>query len=469
MNRNLGLTIFSASTAFILIAFGFIGDKTRWLHRKSLTCFDAKALSSRPNNSLVKLKQSCITHIIRPYASKQGSVILDISNTLEDGRTLSYRTIFWMAKDIGKDRFSDVPGDFTTIYFQVYDTYGISKLKVQDTSSGWQSAGSTPDRFIELCPSMPILLNKLHFQKSCRETQVSLWKDIFNSPIIANREYYRPIDDSFIAAVINHPFLSLFTILLAATASLAIQKKGLRYWFNFLKIADFRTKRLFLNILLLISQTSPRVFISQYRRHAFIPTIAIVAMTLGLIASRTNLFTAKHISCKRHELGAIHAQRKLRPAFFDYSSLNICLDEIIVPYDSWFGIVNVVITVYDQTGRSIKADAIFFVKDATVFSDASGDIMYQSLSYYNKNGLLTSRNYEITSEHYEDLMPAAASHALWRDVKDKTARLADTKYLSPSRMLYLVATDSLPLMIAGGLLIYSYGLSLSVMLNLKSK
>lgn len=462
MNRNLGIAIFSGSTALIIIAFGFVGDNTRWLHRKPLICFDAKELSSNNNISIAQVKQTCITHVTRPYAKKQGSVVLDVSTTLEDGRTFFYRTIFWLAENIGRDRFSDIPGDFTTLYFQIYDKYGFSQLKIQDTSSGWQRANSTPDRYLELCPYMPVLLNKLHFQSPCRDSQVALWKNIRKSSIILDRNHYKPLDDSFVSAVINHPLVSLFTILLTVTASLVIRKKGFRYWFRFSKIFNLGKQISIANFSPKAIRTSRVAIFTQYRRYAWIPSICVILIVLGLVASRTNLFTAKHISCKEHKFSTSRDKFINKDAFLDYSYLNICLDEIVSPNDSWLGIVNVVFTIYDQSGKSISADAIFFINDTVDFSDASGDIMYQSLNYYNKRGILVGHNHEITSEHFEDLMPEAASHALWQDVKDKTLRVADTKYLSPSRMLYLVATDSLPLMIAGGLLIYTYGISLSV-------
>lgn len=467
MIRRQSQASFFASTALLLIAFGLIGDSTRWLHRRPLICFDTKEFLNRSDSS-PKAKKICVTHIIRPYAKKQGSVILDISTILEDGRTFSYRTIFWMGRNIGVDRFSDIPGDFTTLFFQVFNQNGISTLKLQDSSSGWKRSNSSPISYLPLCTNTPVLLNKLHFDESCRNGQVLLWKKILESPIIANQQYYKPVDDSFIEAVVSRPLISLIAISLITAASTVIgKKKFYRSLFVFSRNLVHRQDSLTFSITLFLRRVSNKKFIAQNRQYFRIFLAASLAVTAILISSKTNFFTAKHISCKRHQLGLL-AVPSHSSSFLDYSSLNICLDEIVSPVDSWLGIVNVVFTLYDQSGKSIKADAIFFIKDTTSFSDASGDIMYQDLRYYNNKGILIRSDSEITSEHYDDLMPADASHALWQDVKDKTTRIADTKYLSPSRILYHVAADSLPLMIAGGLLIYSYRLSLPFLFSLQS-
>ena len=372
-----------------------------------------------------------------------------------------------MGSNIGVDRFSDVPGDFTTLSFHVYDRNGVSTLNVQDSSSGWEKTGSSPSSYLPLCTNTPVLLNKLHFDEACRDGQIFLWKKIMESPIIDRQQYYKPLDVIFVHSVASHPFKYLIAIFLIFWASMAIPANKL---FRYLLVFSRKHSRNIISVTpsvpLIPRLAWAKAFITQLRQHFRVFVSTALLVTAGLIASQTKLFEANHISCTSHKLST-DTRHNISSTFLNYSTISICLDEIITPVDSWLGIVNVVFTLYDKSGKSVRADAIFFIKENVSFADAAGDIMYQNLKYYNNKGLLIRHDSDITSEHYENLMPPVASHALWQEVKDKASRVADTRFISPSRLMYLVIVNSLPLMIAGCLLIYSYGISLPFLLSLR--
>lgn len=447
------------SAAFFLILFGLIRGNTKWLHRKPIICFPASAFVSKSSsNILIPYKEVCVTHILRPYAKKQGSVILEISIALKDNRTLFYQTIFWMAKDLGTDRFSDVPGDFTTLFLQTFNRYGLSTTKITDTSFGWKSINSSPLEFLKLCNNMPVLLNELHFSKTCKTNQELLWQSIFKSEVLKRRIEYRPIQELAIDAFTRNPLLLIgvlpLPIILSYLFRLILQ----------LKSFNNNSKTGLFHGMVFYKLISIKIFILKYRKYSWVALIVGSSLLLSLILSRTRFLAPVNISCTFYQL-KLDNNRKYRQSFLDYSSINVCIEEIILPLDEWLGIVNAVVSVYDKTGKSIRTDAVFFIKDDVNFSDTSGDIMYQEIQYYDNNGLLLDNTKETTSEQYENILSTSASRALWQNVKDKSSKIKNTIYLSPFRKIYIVIVNSFPYMFAGTLLIYSFRLSLPLFIS----
>jgi len=99
-------------TSSVLTIFGLIENYTDWLNRP-IRCYEIDG----KNNTLkenIKSKDFCIEHVYLPYQKKQGSVKLGIRTKLKDKSYLYTTTTFWIANELGEEKFSDIEGDFTT-------------------------------------------------------------------------------------------------------------------------------------------------------------------------------------------------------------------------------------------------------------------------------------------------------------------------------------------------------------------
>lgn len=464
--KRLKIKIFIAlATALGFTTVGAAGAYTNWLHRKPLVCFSAKSLSTdTANTSYYPYRKACVTHVVRPFAEKQGSIILDISIYLKDGRTLYFQTIFWMAKDIGQNRFSDIPGDFSTTFFQIFNKYGFSTLKISDTSSGWESANLSPNDWQKLCTYTPILLNKLHFSESCKSSQVLLWKIIAKSQVLSLNQSYVPIDVRVNKFIISNFFPILFIIF----SFLMILKVIQAYHFHILilKFKPFNAiQDSFHSLSSSMHKSLPeKAGYAHYKQYLYLIIATGLIIVINLVSTKINQFSPNNISCKAYRLNT-KTEASFKPKFLNYSDFEICLNEIIYPLDNWLGIVNVSITIFDNSGKSIDADAVFFIKETSNFSDSSGDIMYQKLRYYDSRGILVDENSDITSEHHENILTGNASQALWLKVRDQTTKVVNTKYISPFRLIKSELTKSASYMTAAFLLIYAYYLFLQFLLS----
>lgn len=160
----------------ILTLFGVVEDITSWMF-VPLKCYSINAKSK----TLIEDKASrdiCVDHVYYPYQKKQGSVKLGLTTKLSNGNTLYTITTFWIAKDLGKDKFSDAVGDFTTHEMRIYNKYGVMTLNKKDFELPNKVAPYNIKTYKKYCEKNPILLNGLFLDEECENYQKLIWEKI---------------------------------------------------------------------------------------------------------------------------------------------------------------------------------------------------------------------------------------------------------------------------------------------------
>lgn len=434
--------IFLFITASTLTVLGLAENYTRWLFAP-VKCY----LVNLADNTLEESGKSgdfCVEHIVSPHQAKQGSVTLGVSSRLKDGGHLYTTTTFWIAKELGAENFSDTEGDFTTKQVKLYNQRGYVVFNKEDLLRPDNSAPYSISQYISQCDKLPIFLNGLFMDSKCLTLQKRAWREIQTiSPTLFKNKVV-PLSKAVVTWISSHPFRVLSAIgLIAAIA-------------NFRSLFALPQRRTNCSNKMAIQGNPNRSALVEVNKRIFsFSILTLVVGGAGFLLNNTTYLIPANLLCLNNQ-DNISNKPERSSSLVD----NVCINEILSPYNSFKGQADVgmIITLADSS--SIILETVMFIEDSDDFQDVEGDMMHRQISYYDSRGILQRRSSEHISEHLADLIPANEEVEIWKVVKDKLTANNQFTYISAQRVLGRVVEDSLPFMIAACSILYSYYLYL---------
>ena len=435
------LALILISTFFGL--FGFVGDTTNWFFRP-IRCYLI-------DNERIKILEDgqgtepdfCIHHVYSPYQEKTGSIKLGITSRLTDKNILYTVTTFWMAENIGKSKFSDVKGDFGTDSLALYNQQGIKMLDTADLKKPDDKDTYDQEYFIQQCPNVPIYLNAIHFDDQCIDLQQLIWtevknisKDQFNTKRIL-------ISKAIPLWISENPYKVVGIIILAIAVTRIVR---------LISITNFKSE-------LKQSLSVKNILTALHKDRIKLLNFSLISATLislGFVVNNTTFLKPADLLCLDPQFAQKDNQLNVQKIH------SICINEVLNPYNAWSGTVELGLRIIYNDKSQLITESTFFVYTGDEFEDSQGDILHVKQVFYGPNGVLNGDDSQAVYEQLVNLMPPAASNALWDLVKNKLANKDEIAYLSVQRIFGDVIKDSLPFMMAAITLLYSYSLYLSL-------
>lgn len=434
-------------TASIVALFGLAENYSNWLFiPKKCYKFDNQtgALKEDKNS-----KYFCIEHVYLPYQPYQGSVKLGISSRLSDGSYLYTLTTFWVAKDLGEAKFSDVKGDFTTDEVRIYNKYGVKIYNKLDVERPDKTAPYPINKFIKYCETRAIFLNGLFMRPECLENQQLVWQEVQAKAPTVYTNYSKPLS-KFILYWISGNTIRVVAAMLIIFALVKL--------YPIAHSNNFRNSE--------IEKRLSRKLLKDKLKQSYVLLlelaiyIAIVG-GVGFAINNTIYLIPGNILCLNED----KVNHKVKAERVKKVVYNVCINEIMAPYNSYRGevVLGVKISYTDLT--KVVSETTMFVSDQDTFQDASGDMMHSKISYYNRSGILENRSSDLIGEEVAKLMPNNVNNKFWLLVKDKLAEKKEIMYVSAQRVLGKVIEDSLPFLFAAYAVLYSYSLYLALIFS----
>lgn len=436
------ITILLVSSS-VFTLFGLVENYTDWLFIP-IKCYEINSKT----NTLKETKESkdfCIEHVYLPYQRKQGSVKLGIRTKLNGEKYLYTTTTFWIADKIGAEKFSDVEGDFTTDVMKIYNSSGLVKFNKLDIGLPNETAPYPTNEYRAYCDRRPIFLNDLFMDHKCLDKQKLVWRKIQEISPNSFNNYLIPFSKLIFRWVSSNPFKILGGVffLIAFTRLYPL--------LNFSKNSSEDTK--------VSSSISIEENIKKSSKKILELTVLIAVLGgLGYILNNTVYLIPADLLCLNEQddgKGRINSGGSSEIE-------NICINEILVPFNSFRGQIELGMIISYKDGAAIVTETTMFVSEDGSFQDASGDMMHTKISYFNQFGVLVKRDSELIGEQLANLMPDKVNVEIWKLVKNKLTSNNEIIYVSVQRILGEVVEDSLPFMFAAYALLYSYLLYLNL-------
>ena len=436
------ITILLVSSS-VLTLFGLVENYTDWLF-VPIKCYQINAKT----NTIKEDKESndiCIEHVYLPYQKKQGSVKLGLRTKLNDNSYLYTATTFWIADNLGVEKFSDVEGDFTTDVMKKYNSSGFMTYNKLDIGLPNETAPYPTNEYKAFCDKRPIFLNDLFMDPECLEKQKLVWEKIQEVSPSSFNNYSIPFSRFIFRWISSNPFKVLGGI------------------FFLIAVAKFYPLLNPRNNSSGDTNNSTSMIIEKRLKQSYRKIVELtIAIALfggfGFILNNTIYLIPADLLClnkQDSEKNKVNTQKKS-------TIQNVCVNEVLVPFNSFRGQIELGMVITYTDGSTIVTETSMFVSEDDSFQDASGDMMHTQISYFNQYGVLEQRDSEVIGEQLANLMPDNVNVEIWKLVKDKLTGKNEIMYVSVQRVLGEVIEDSLPFMFAAYALLYSYSLYLTL-------
>lgn len=443
MNRSaikIRIIILLASSS-VLSLFGLVETYTDWLS-KPLGCYEINSQT----NVLRESKDAydfCIEHIYLPYQEKQGSVTLGVRSSLKENSYLYTTTTFWIADELGAEKFSDVEGDFTTKRMRRYNSLGFMSYNRVDVETPEGSAPYSTKDYKAYCDKVPIFLNDLFMDPHCIEKQKIAWTKVQQiAPDLLNN-YSLPFSKLLNLWISSNPFKVLGAIFFI----IAVAKF---YWLLYprRKLLEKETSHRAQSTAMRLKQNRQMIV-------HFMFALAILSGTSYILNNTIYLIPADLLCLQEH-----HSDRNRLSISRESFVKGVCINEILESLNTYQGQIKLGMVILYADGTKTVTESTIFVSEKDNFQDVPGDMMHSKISNYNKFGILENRSFDLVGEQIANLMPEKVSVAIWNLVKDKLTGNNQVIYVSVQRVLGEVLEDSLPFMLAAYALLYTYSLYL---------
>ena len=429
-------------TSSVLSIFGLVESYTDWLY-KPIRCYEINAKDNTLKEN-IKSKDFCIEHVYMPYQKKQGKVELGIRTKLKNESYLYTTTTFWIADELGAEKFSDVEGDFTTDIMKKYNKYGLKTYAKLDIGLPNGSAPYATDEYKAFCDKRPIFLNDLFMDPKCISNQILIWNKIQEISPSSFNNYSIPFSRFVFRWISSHPFKVLggtfFLIFIAKFYALLNTKSN--------SSEDIKN-----------TKTKIQERLKQINKNMVKWTWIIGLFgALGFALNNTIYLIPADLLCLNNQ----YEGKKNRNSLKKREMQNICINEVLTPFNSFRGQIELGMIITYTDGSTIVTETTMFTSEDDNFQDAPGDMMHTKISYFNQYGILEKRDSEVIGEQLANLMPGNKNIEIWELVKNKLTSKNEIMYVSVQRILGEVIEESLPFMFAAYAILYSYSLYLTL-------
>jgi hypothetical protein len=372
-----------------LTCFYLVSQRTNWLTPKPLICggWNKKAFIQGPSIQALKALGAqpsfCVREVLRTYSSSMADVWAGVSVFRPDGETY-IEAQFFVARNFGKDQFTDQPGDWMVQRTVRYNQWGVERWSRRHQVASWFDP----------------MMNQA--------TALELWKLVQEqiAPKYSNRQisWVRQLNE-------RAPELAFAGFLIFFCYG--VYKRFFGSPFDEEDVNRFENKRLAQRALL-----------------------AELLLLVFLISGWLVLVWTDWIG---HTPFLCSSFKSVKPGYS--SPIKVCFHEAL----SLPGIDNqttVLGTSMHMKDRVIRSDIQFYIANGNNrlgFKDEPGDWAFLGYKRFNPDtGLLQSSNERTISSWYDAVVPSDIQLQLWTQVRDEIAPRVQARRVTIPRKLNAV-------------------------------